>query len=153
MAVVTWLSASVAWAYVFFACRKKIKTWLSWHRCPLLRPVPVSKNCYLLVATVLIWTLRGDKVSTSTSTHTNPHKPPRKTKVIICNHQADSQFYVRPDIWSGDLQVKKKYAHTWHRMSSLRPGVIKQHIPNQTPVRWCEHTLFPQVSDQARLTC
>ena len=26
----------------------------------------------------------------------------------------------------------KKYGHTWHRMSLLRPGVIKQHKPNQT---------------------
>ena len=24
----------------------------------------------------------------------------------------------------------KKYSHTWHRMSLLRPGVIKQHKPN-----------------------
>ena len=26
----------------------------------------------------------------------------------------------------------KKYGHTWHQMSLLRPGVIKQHKPNQT---------------------
>ena len=28
--------------------------------------------------------------------------------------------------------VYKKYGHTWHRMSLLRPDVIKQHKPNQT---------------------
>ena len=28
--------------------------------------------------------------------------------------------------------LKEKYGHTWYRMSSLRPGVIKQHKPNQT---------------------
>ena len=49
-----------------------------------------------------------------------------KIKVIICNLQADSQLYVWPDVWSGDLQIYKKYGHTWHRMSLLRPGVIKQ---------------------------
>ena len=48
----------------------------------------------------------------------------------MCNHQADSPFYVWPaaDIWFGDLQVQKKYGHTWHRISLilLKPGVIKQ---------------------------
>ena len=34
-----------------------------------------------------------------------------------------------PNVWSGDLQVEKKYGHPWHRMSLLRPGVIKQHKP------------------------
>ena len=27
----------------------------------------------------------------------------------------------------------KKYGHTWHRMSLLRPGVIKQHKPTNQP--------------------
>ena len=31
-------------------------------------------------------------------THTYPHKPLRKTKLTICNHQADSPLYVWPDI-------------------------------------------------------
>ena len=39
---------------------------------------------------------RGDKVSMLT--HTYPHKPQRKTKVTICNHQADSPLYVWPDV-------------------------------------------------------
>ena len=50
-----------------------------------------------------IITLGGDKVSMLT--HTYPHKPLRKIKVIICNHQADSPFYVWSDVWFGDLQV------------------------------------------------
>ena len=63
-------------------------------------------------------------------THTYPHKPLRKIKVTICNHQADSAVQVWPDVWSGDLQVLKKYGHTCHRMSLLRPGAIKQNKPN-----------------------
>ena len=69
-----------------------------------------------------------DKVSMLT--HTYPHcKPLVKTKVTICNHQADSPLYVWPDVWPGDLQVWKTYGHTWHQISLLRPGVIKQHKP------------------------
>ena len=45
-------------------------------------------------------TLGGDYV-----THTYPHKPLRKIKVTICNHQADSPLYVWPDVGSGDLKV------------------------------------------------
>ena len=60
-------------------------------------------------------------------THTYPHKPLRKIKVTICNHQADIPLYVWPDVWSGDVQALKKYIHTWHWKSLLRPGVIKQH--------------------------
>ena len=47
--------------------------------------------------------LGGDKGSMLT--HIYPHKPPKKNKVIICNHQADSPLYVWPDVWSGDLQL------------------------------------------------
>ena len=64
--------------------------------------------------------------------HTYPHKPLREIKVTICDHQADSSVYVWTDVWPGDSQVLKKYGHTWHRMSLLRPGVIKQHKTNQT---------------------
>ena len=60
-------------------------------------------------------------------THTYPHKPLRKIKVTICNHQADNPLYVWPDVWASDLQALKKYIHTWHWKSLLRPGVIKQH--------------------------
>ena len=66
-----------------------------------------------------------------------PHKPLWKIEVIISNHQADSSLCVRPDVWSGDLQVQEKYGHTWRQMSLLRPGVIKQ---NQTKPAF---NLFP----------
>ena len=57
-------------------------------------------------------TLGGDKVSMFTHTHT--HANPRgRLKVSICNQQGDSPLYVWPDVWSGDLQVWKKYGHTW----------------------------------------
>ena len=41
-------------------------------------------------------------------THTYEHKPLRKIKGIICNHQGDSPFYLWPDDGSGDLQAKIK---------------------------------------------
>ena len=49
------------------------------------------------------FTLGGDKVSTLA--HTYPHKPLRKIKVIICNHQAGSPLYVWSGVWSDDMQV------------------------------------------------
>ena len=45
--------------------------------------------------------LRGDKVSMFG--HTYPHKPLRKIKMTICNHQTDSPLYVWSDVWPGDL--------------------------------------------------
>ena len=49
-----------------------------------------------------------------------PHTPLRKIEVVICNHQVNSPFHFFTD---GDLQAKKKYDHTRHQMSSLRPGL------------------------------
>ena len=40
-----------------------------------------------------------------TPLYTYPHKPLRKIKVTICNHQADSPLYVWTDVWSGDWKV------------------------------------------------
>ena len=37
-------------------------------------------------------TLVGDTVSMLT--HAYPHKPPRKIKVTMCNHQAENPLYV-----------------------------------------------------------
>ena len=65
-------------------------------------------------------------------THAFPHKSLRNIKVAICNHQTDGPLYVWPAWcliwWFASLE---KYGHTWYRMSLLRPGVIKQHKPNQ----------------------
>ena len=41
-------------------------------------------------------------------THTYPHKPLRKIKVTICNHQADSPLYVSSDVWFGDWRFRKR---------------------------------------------
>ena len=46
----------------------------------------------------------GSKVSMLTNTY--PHKPMRKIKVTICNHQVEVSFYLWPSICSGDLQAK-----------------------------------------------
>ena len=41
-------------------------------------------------------------------TCTYPHKPLKKIKMYICNHQVDSPFGVWFDVCPGDLQAKKK---------------------------------------------
>ena len=38
-------------------------------------------------------------------THTYLHKALRKIKANIFTHQADSQLYVWPDVWSSGFQV------------------------------------------------
>ena len=86
------------------------------------------------------YTLRGDKVSMLAYTY--PHKPLRNTKVTMCNHQANNPLHVWPDVWSDDLQVLKKHGHTWHRMSFLRPGVIKQHKRCKTHNWYVNNHLF-----------
>ena len=110
---------------------------LVWHLCCVFfREMRYLKQVFLYLyidfksLNLHLWTLGGDKVSMLT--HTYPHKPLRKIKVTMCNHQADSQLYVWPDVWS--------YGHTWHRMSLLRPGVIKQQNRNPAPLvrpSWC----------------
>ena len=53
----------------------------------------------------------------------------RKIEVATCNHQADSQLYVWPDvlIWWFASSEKVWSNMTPTEMSLLRPGVIKQH--------------------------
>ena len=61
------------------------------------------------------------------SMFTYPHKRLKNIKLIIYYHQADSPllFGLMSDLVI--LQVQKMYGYTWHRMSLLRPDVIKQH--------------------------
>ena len=47
--------------------------------------------------------------------------------------------HLQPHVWSGGLQVEKKFGRTWHWMSLLRPGLIKQHKPNLNGDNQC-HT-------------
>ena len=62
---------------------------------------------------------------------TYPHKPPEEDEIAICHHQADSPPYVWPVVCSGDLLAEKRVwssrqGHTWHLMSLLRTGVMKE---------------------------
>ena len=52
--------------------------------------------------------LRGDKVNMLNYPYI-PTQTPEEDKMspCMCSHQADSQLYVWPDVWSGDLQVQK----------------------------------------------
>ena len=53
-------------------------------------------------------------------------KPRARRRVVICSHQADSPLYVG---LVSDLVIckfRKKYGHTWHRISLMRQGVTKQ---------------------------
>ena len=50
-----------------------------------------------------LYSLGGNEVSMLTRTYS--HKPLRKMKVTICNHLADNQLFVWPDVWSGELKV------------------------------------------------
>ena len=56
----------------------------------------MSSNAY-------IWTPCGDKVGMLT--HDYQQETPRKIKVTICNHQADSPRYVWPDVWFASLDI------------------------------------------------
>ena len=77
---------------------------LSDMQCTVMSSYPGQVELMVRSTSVLSHTYtRGDKVSMLT--HTYPHKPLGKIKVTIYNHQADSPFYVWPDIWSGELQV------------------------------------------------
>ena len=67
------------------------------------------------------------------SEYVNPYIPTQTPEENWSDHMQSPGWQplcVWPNVWSGDLQVLKKYGHTWHRMSSLGPGVIKQHKPN-----------------------
>ena len=64
------------------------------------RPFLLLHNMY-----AFLFILHPGGYKVSMLTHTYPHKPMRKIKVTICNHQTDSPLYVGPDVWSGDLQV------------------------------------------------
>ena len=62
-----------------------------------------------------------------------PHKARRKIEVIICKiTRLKPTLCVAWCLICWFALAYKRYGHTWHRMSLLRPGVIKQHKPNQT---------------------
>ena len=95
--------------------------------CVLICPVITND-----LSVLPFFPLRGDKVSMLT--HIYPHKPWRNIEVTICKITRLTAHFVWPDVWSADLHLfVKKYGHTWHRMSLLRPDVIKQHKPTNLP--------------------
>ena len=101
------------------------------YHCHLAVTFMISRSMLITLVIPYFCPSGGDKVTMLT--HTYSYKPLRKIKVTICNHQVNSPLYVWPGIWYCDLQVWKKYGHTWHRMSLLRPRVIKQPKPKPIP--------------------
>ena len=83
---------------------------------------------YLIPSPSLCPTLRGDKMSMST--HTHPHKPPWKNKWPSAIIRLTAHFMCG---LMSDLVIfkhRKEHGRTQHRMSLLKPSVIKQHKPN-----------------------
>ena len=111
--------------------------WCIWSILVLIHQIQYNmlrslRNVYVHTQTCLenqsLW---GDKVSMLT--HICPHKPLRNIEVTICKiTRPTAHFMCGP--MSDLLICKFMYGHTWHRISLLRPGVIKQHKtnPNQT---------------------
>ena len=104
----------------------------TWHWMSLLRLGVIKQyKPNLSLPPSLLPPPQTDPLGSGVITHTYPHKPMTKIKVTICNHQAESPLYVWFGVWSGDLQNNlEKDGHTWHWMSLLRPGVIKQYKPS-----------------------
>ena len=73
-----------------------------------------------------------------------------KIKLTICNHQADCPFQLRPEVWFGYCPNRKVYGYTWHRMSLLRPGAIKQY---KVLFHCCIHVscLRPQITIKVKI--
>ena len=74
-------------------------------------------------------------------THIYPHKPQRKIEVTICKITRLTAHFMCGLM--SDLLICKfieTYGHTWHRMSLLRPGVIK---PYETKPN---HLVSPYIS-------
>ena len=98
----------------------------------------VLRLLWICTTSSVLW---GDKVSMLT--HIYPHKPQRKIEVTICKITRLTTHFMC-GLMSDLLICKfiKTYGHTWHRMSLLRPGVIKPHKtkPNQSSVLWNEST-------------
>ena len=108
---------------IIFICLQNCFEWIFHHSDP-----STQNSLAVIIETYLI--LLGDKVSMLT--HTYQHKPLWKVKVNI--------YAIMIPGWQPSLCVawcliwrvaslEKKYGHTWHRMSLLRPGVIKQPKP------------------------
>ena len=98
---------------------------------PVTEDAPVSK--YSLSLSLSLWYLSFSQelplgvIKLSMLTHTFPHKPRRKSKVIICNHQADSLAHCMCGLMS-DLVICK-FRKVWSYMTPnvlTETGVINQ---------------------------
>ena len=78
----------------FFSLRKKYSHSVQKTTCVVKKKCPEGTFVYNFQK----GPLEDDKVSVLTHTCTYLHKPLRKIKVTICNHQADSPLYVWPDV-------------------------------------------------------
>ena len=108
--------------------------------------IVLSTTCHMLNCSIHLNSHVGKHsgIIVSMLIHTYPHRPLRKIKVTICWEPNRLTAHFMCGLMS-DLVICKfwKYGHTWHRMSLLRPGVIKQHKANSTqPVEFtCRCTL------------
>ena len=115
-----------------------------------MRWVPLLNTMYVLFShgmALFLWnSLRSEVpaifkpfgvIKVSMLTHTYPHKLPRKIKVTICSHQTDSQPYLWPDVWSGDLQEKVWSYMTLNVLTETRCHKTTNHpIFPDTSKRW-----------------
>ena len=97
----------------------------------LIKPVCSKYDllCGVPAKSYVIIPLWGDKVSMLT--HIYPHKPWRNIEVTICKITRLTAHFMCGLM--SDLLIctfNKKYGHTWHWMSLLRPDVINQHKLN-----------------------
>ena len=97
--------------------------------------------CIVYNWSVVVWdpkdclTLGGDKVSMLTLAY--PHKPLRKIKVTICNHQADRTLCVAWCLIWWIASLEKLWSSMDTKCPYWEPGVIKQPNPNPNPGTVC----------------
>ena len=119
-------SAQFKWLYEVVCCTEDDMEWV------------ISGGQFLEAVAILIKIqdsiipdsiFAGDKVSMLTHTCTHPHKPWGRLKWPYAITRLTAHFMCSLIWWFESLE---KYGHIWHRMSLLKPGVIKQHKPNLT---------------------
>ena len=121
---------SLAFGSLWIFWAQRLQKWINLD-CDL-ECVVFCSGCSFYLHVTHLWPLWGDKVSMLIHIHCIPTQTAKEDwSDHMQIHQADSPRYVWPDIWLADLQVYTKYGHTWHQMSLLRLGVIKQRKPNQ----------------------
>ena len=104
--------------------------WRSWVRTP----VGSNLGCVVLLSSYLnkkyVYEYLTKKIHTYTQTL-------RKIWVPICNHYTRLTINFTYDLMPELVTCKHRteYGHTWHWMSWLRLGVLKQHVLTNSPVQ------------------